>query len=216
MWQWSGQYGRPVSFGSSQKRKALVPGSPIGQQQPSERRLVDTDRMTGLSEGGAGLIGAVGRELGAAACCRQVSAGRLGPRVRRGLGAPDAPLRLIGDGRAGRCKRCAFPTIAFLLKPNLRPISAVLWPSDQSERRRAMVVSVHSDSELVPSTVASYSVCLWAARRAGRCCRSGQLGPVLFPKAPAGICQAAGRTSTGSAQAWLSARRASPGWAISA
>jgi hypothetical protein len=31
----------------------------------------------------------------------------------------------MGDGRAGKSSRCAFPTMAFFVTPNRRPISAV-------------------------------------------------------------------------------------------
>ena len=47
--------------------------------------------------------------------------------------AGELPVR-IGDGRAGRSRRCALPTTAFFEMPIRRPISAVECPSDQSCR----------------------------------------------------------------------------------
>jgi hypothetical protein len=70
--------------------------------------------------------------------------GRRGARGGRG----DLPVR-IGDGRAGRSRRCAFPTTAFFEMPIRRPISAVEYPSDQSRRSSWIASSVHSNPAFV-------------------------------------------------------------------
>lgn len=50
----------------------------------------------------------------------------------------------MGEGRAGKLRRCALPTTAFLEIFKRRPISAVDKPSDHNVRRRAIASSVHS------------------------------------------------------------------------
>jgi hypothetical protein len=94
------------------------------------------------------------------------SGGRLacgrGAGHRRGA----EPLR-IGDGRSGRSRRCTSPTTAFLLTPRRRPISAVLWPSSQSERRRRTATSVHSKSLLIDSSGSAAVHRAWAIAQSG-------------------------------------------------
>jgi hypothetical protein len=86
----------------------------------------------------------------AVARARRRPAGVAAPRAAR-QPVPPAPARRprgrrwpIGDGRAGRSRRWAFPTIAFFDTPRRRPISAVEWPSAHSSLRRTIVSSVHS------------------------------------------------------------------------
>src|SRR5690348_15391006 len=80
------------------------------------------------------------------------SGGSVGPATRRGAlrrGAlPPEPSRRIGEGRAGRSRRCALPTTAFFDTPRRRPISAVDSPSSHSARKRRIVSSAHSISWL--------------------------------------------------------------------
>jgi hypothetical protein len=161
------QYGLPWVASASQKRKLFVPGSPIGQQHATVR----LDRYaTARTGGGAG--GANGRGAGAEAVTAGRSTGgritgvamgaatagggsladkggKVGPTTRRGAGGragPAAPSRRIGEGRAGKLSRCAFPTTAFLDTFMRRPISAVERPSAHNARKRAMLSSFHSIS----------------------------------------------------------------------
>jgi hypothetical protein len=54
---------------------------------------------------------------------------------RLAVGAPGSDRRM-GDGRAGRSRRCAFPTIAFFETSMRRPISAAECPSAHSTLSR--------------------------------------------------------------------------------
>ena len=143
--QWSLQYGRPGTLSASQKQKPGLPGWPIGQQQRVTR--VPSGRTDG-GGGGAGRRSVASGSAGVAvtsagAELSEGSGGRLGGGRGAGRSFGGEPLR-IGEGRSGKSRRCALPTTAFLLKPKRRPISAVLWPSTQSERSRPIATSFQS------------------------------------------------------------------------
>lgn len=169
----------PSDAGTSQNRNPGVPGSPIGQQHWCEptRRGATAIYRAGVS------AGAVRPPVGGISLSRKdkrgiVSAGLGTCRWRGARGGVDVlPVR-IGDGRAGRSRRCAFPTTAFFEMPIRRPICAVVCPSDQSCRNSRIVFSVHSNSEFV--------LCI----RLSCCCHRNPASR------PAGTVQAAGRAFT--------------------
>jgi hypothetical protein len=141
--QWVVQYGRPGTPSASQKRKPGLPGSPMGQQQGAER--VPHERTNGAVAADRRRSGVRG-DAAVTSVDVEISEGNDGRLdrcggVRRGFGVE--PLRM-GDRRSGKSRRCALPTIAFLLTPKRRPISAVLWPSSQSDRSRPIATSVQS------------------------------------------------------------------------
>ena len=124
-----------------------MPGPPIGQQYGCEPMRDDA-----IAACRAGLIVGAMRTTGAgmSALCKDESgmvSASAGTGCRRGArGEP--PIR-IGDGRAGRSRRCALPTTAFFEIPIRRPISAVECPSDQSCRNFSILSSVHSNSKFM-------------------------------------------------------------------
>ena len=79
--------------------------------------------------------------------------------ARRSDCPPSSCLRM-GLGRAGRSSRCALPTMAFLVTPMRRPISAVEWPSFQRPRSRSIAVAVQS----MRFSLAETHHILWATR----------------------------------------------------
>ena len=91
--------------------------------------------------------------------------------TRRGLRSecgyfPD-PFGLIGDGRAGRSRRSAFPMTAFFETPRRRPISAVERPVFHSRRRRLIRSGVQSTSVLDPRFSPAFPriwLILWCVR----------------------------------------------------
>ncbi len=127
-----------------------MPGSPIGQQHGCEpiRRGAIATRLAGVAVGA--MRSTVAGTLASRKDERGMVSASLGTGCLRGAedGRGDPPLR-IGDGRAGRSRRCAFPTTVFFETPIRRPISAVECPSDQSWRNSRIVSSVHSNSEFV-------------------------------------------------------------------
>jgi hypothetical protein len=116
--------------GSSQYLKERVPGSPIGQQHGQSMLSPGLYLATRTGSAGA-TLGVVTIE--SAYCMLATSGGsarggkvEAGTTVRCRRAGAAWPLDfLIGEGRAGKSSRCAFPTTAFFEMPMRRPISAV-------------------------------------------------------------------------------------------
>ena len=89
--------------GLPQKRKLSSPGWPNGHLQHAPEVLRAICRI--------GLTGTFATGRGAATTLLPL------------------PWRRIGEGRAGRPRRCALPTTAFLVMPISLPISEVVRPS---------------------------------------------------------------------------------------
>jgi len=126
--QCSSQYGFPTRAMWPQNWNAAVPGSPNGQQHGLRPAGDGALRSGARRQGGVGS----GRVAAASVhALRGMMSASFGTDNRRGR-ADDVPkpVRVIGDARLGRSRRCALPTTAFFETPRRRPISAsnVLLP----------------------------------------------------------------------------------------
>jgi hypothetical protein len=126
----SAQYGPRPMTGSSQYLKERVPGSPMGQRQGQSMLSPALYRCLRTESAGA-TLGVVATGSGYCMVATGGSSGRggkveVGTTVRCRRAGAALPLDfLIGEGRAGKSSRCAFPTTAFFEMPMRRPISAV-------------------------------------------------------------------------------------------